>query len=292
VRKVIDTVNDLDNVLYEIGNEIPIESKDWQCHMVNYIKEYEGSKPKQHPVGITYFASGLGDMSALFASPADWISPGPDYADAGGGLPGPPTYRYDTDPPVADGRKVIISDTDHVYGVGGDADWVWKSFTRGLNPIFMDPMDDPHYSQADFQTAFGWKSARQAMGHTLTFAQRMNLAAMAPRTDLCSTTYCLANPGFEYLVYLPFGSHWLEPWIALMPYWLESRIRSWINTTNLFSRTATVDLSTVAEPLSVRWFNPSTGETITAGTTPGSADQDFTAPFSGDAVLYISKGDR
>jgi len=42
VRKVIDTVNDLDNVLYEITNETAIFSKDWQYHMVKYIKSLSG----------------------------------------------------------------------------------------------------------------------------------------------------------------------------------------------------------------------------------------------------------
>ncbi len=53
VKKVIDTVNDLDNVLYEIANEAPDESIAWQYHLIDYIKAYEAGKPKQHPVGMT-----------------------------------------------------------------------------------------------------------------------------------------------------------------------------------------------------------------------------------------------
>ena len=33
----------------------------------------------------------------------------------------------------------------------------------------------------------------------------MNLAEMVPHGELASTDYCLANPGQEYLVYLPEG---------------------------------------------------------------------------------------
>ncbi|NIQ98881.1 MAG: DUF4038 domain-containing protein, partial [Gemmatimonadales bacterium] len=54
VRKVIDTVNDLDNVLYEIGNEIGPYSTQWQYHLISYIKGYEASKSRQHPVGMTF----------------------------------------------------------------------------------------------------------------------------------------------------------------------------------------------------------------------------------------------
>ena len=75
-------------------------------------------------------------MDALLAGPADWISPQND------GVSG----DYQNDPPPADGRKVILSDTDHLWGVGGDFHWVWKSFVRGQNPIYMDPIqkDEAH----------------------------------------------------------------------------------------------------------------------------------------------------
>jgi hypothetical protein len=43
------------------------------------------------------------------------------------------------------------------------------------------------------------------LGHTRSYATRMNLASMVPRNDLASTTFCLANPGLEYLVYQPSG---------------------------------------------------------------------------------------
>jgi hypothetical protein len=53
VRKVIDTLNDLDNVLFEISNESHQDSQAWQYHMITYIKKFEARKPKQHPVGMT-----------------------------------------------------------------------------------------------------------------------------------------------------------------------------------------------------------------------------------------------
>jgi hypothetical protein len=37
----------------------------------------------------------------------------------------------------------------------------------------------------------------------------------------------------------------------------------------------------------MEWFNPITGETINAAKRIGGASQEFTAPFPGDAVLYI-----
>src|SRR5262249_44043332 len=73
VRKVIDTVNDLDNVLFEISNESMFDfSRDWQYHMIRYAQKYERTKPKQHPVGMTGYARS--ENPVMWNSPADWIS--------------------------------------------------------------------------------------------------------------------------------------------------------------------------------------------------------------------------
>jgi hypothetical protein len=182
VRKVIDTVNDLDNIFYEITNETVIDSKDWQYHIIKFIKEYEAKKPRQHPVGMTYFDSGrAGSLAALYAGPADWISPG--NGDTG---------DYFEDPPVADGRKVVINDTDHHAPSTTEAWWPWKAFLRGQNPIVMDGCDGDR-----------WEPIRRALGHTRAFADRLDLASMVPRPELASTGYCLAHPGAEYLIYQP-----------------------------------------------------------------------------------------
>ena len=245
VRQVIDTLNDLDNVLYEITNETAIFSKDWQYHMVRYIKEYEASKPKQHPVGMTAFDSGrAGSMAALLESSADWISPQND------GVSG----DYQNDPPAADGRKVIISDTDHLWGVGGDRVWVWKSFTRGHQPIYMDPLAEPQWVRSSEAEMEG---TRKAMGDTRRFAERMGLAAATPRNDLSSTRYCLASPGKEYLVYQPRADGAFTVELAVGKYQYE-------------------------------WFDPAQGRTAGTGDieTPGGSQQ-FKPPFHGDAVLYL-----
>lgn len=245
VRKVIDTLNDLDNVLYEITNETALWSKDWQYHMIRFIKRYEATKPKQHPVGITAFDSGReGSMAALLASPADWISP---QNDGTGG-------DYQNDPPPADGRKVILSDTDHLWGVGGDRAWVWKSFTRGQNPIYMDPLRKEDWLRI---TDSEMEGARRAMGHTRTFAERINLAAMTPQPKLASTRYCLGNPGSEYLVYQP-------------------------------KQSAAFSVELNAGTYRYEWFDPANGVAAGSGSTESSGQtREFKAPFEGDAALWI-----
>jgi hypothetical protein len=241
VRKVVDTLNDLDNVLWEISNESHVGSTAWQYEMIRTLKAHEATRPAQHPVGMTaQFPSGTNPP--LFESPADWISPVHDTA-----------APYQTDPPPATGAKVIVSDTDHLWGIGGDAAWVWKSFTRGLHPIYMDPFDNDD-SGTNRQ---GSPAARRAMGDTLALARRVDLAAMTPRPDLASSRFCLANPGSEYVVYVPGSAR------------------------------VTVDLSAVRGAVAVEWLDTRTRQTVSGETVRGGASRRFVAPFIDDGVLYL-----
>ena len=187
LRKVIDTVHDLDNVLYEVCNEAGGYSTAWQYHVIDYVKEYESGKDKQHPVGMTFQASG-GTNENLYHSPADWVSPNPGNSEE----------SYLTEPSSAYRGKVMVNDTDHLCGHScGDAVWVWKSFCHGLNLLLME----------DLSTSPVWQdSARTAMGQTRWFAERIDLAHMTPDDSLAETRYCLANPGKEYLIFQP-GNH-------------------------------------------------------------------------------------
>lgn len=181
IRKVVDTVNDLDNVLYEVINEGG--EQEWNWWVIRTVQEYERTKPRQHPVGNT--GHGAERIKTMLASPADWVSPG--RADG-----------YAEDPPAWNEKKVSLLDTDHVWGVGGNATWVWKSFLRGHNPIFMDP-----YDGSVLGADRGWEAIRRALGQSRALADRMNLARMIPHNELASTQYCLADPGREYVVLQP-----------------------------------------------------------------------------------------
>lgn len=107
----MDTVNDLDNVMFEMANEVPNtpESLAWQDHLCAYVQEYERTqKPKQHPVGVTA-EGGNQENAALFGTCADWTSLGNGRV-----------FEYRYNPPAADGSKVILTDTDHLWGHGAE----------------------------------------------------------------------------------------------------------------------------------------------------------------------------
>jgi hypothetical protein len=246
VKKVLDTVKDLDNVLFEISNESEVGSLAWQNHMIDLIKSYEKQQGDLlHPVGMTSEYPD-GSNQTLYASHADWISPN-------GGV---------DDVPEADGRKVVVADTDHLCGICGDSDWVWRSFTRGQNPLFMDQFDTSaaiDNSGSDLNNPED-VTTRKNLGYTLTFASCMNLQAMTPQGELASSGYALANPAGdapEYLVYFPYGGS------------------KWVN------------LAGTSKTLTLIWFNPLNGSIFSGGTLAGGKRQTVSAPFSGAAVLYL-----
>jgi hypothetical protein len=239
VSKVIDTVNDLDNVLYEIANESFPGSTEWQYRLIRFIREYESRKPKQHPVGMTFQYRG-GTNETLYYSPADWISPNA----------GDPLKDYRENPCADCTSKIVISDTDHLWGhTGGDSVWVWKSFTRGLHVLFMEQLlDSPTWQD----------SARLGMAQTLRYAGKMNLASMVPEPALTENGYCLADHGREYLAFQP-GS---KPEF-------------------------TMNLKDAPGRFSVEWLNVYTDETVAGTPVEGGKSVNFRTPFPGASVLYL-----
>gem|GEM_PF-185525 len=207
--------------------------------VVDTIHEYERTKPKQHPVGNT--GHGAERLPSMLASPAEWVSPG--RADG-----------FAEDPPVWNEEKVSLLDTDHVWGVGGNPAWVWRSFLRGHNPIFMDPYDGSVLGRGR-----DWEPLRTALGHARRLAERVNLAAIVPHNDLASTGYCLADPGREYVVYQPKKNETFSLELAAGIYWLE-------------------------------WFDPAQGaRTDSARIEASGGGRQFKGPFAADAVLYLKK---
>jgi hypothetical protein len=104
-----------------------------------------------------------------------------------------------------------------------------------------------------------WHPIRRNLGYALRLARRLDLATMVPHDRLASTTYCLADPGKAYVVYLPTGDK------------------------------ATVALRDTTACFAVEWFDPTTGKTIPGKTITGGADREFMPPFPGDAVLFLSR---
>jgi hypothetical protein len=216
----------------------------------------------------------MGSNDRLFASPADWVSPAnSDATDSGKDL-------------SALSGKVILNDTDHIWGIGGDPQWVWESLCRGLNPIYMDiytasliqkyPMYRPGAQPTDQERRVrsDAERVRNNLGFARVFAERMNLRTAVPHGDLVSTGYCLGDSGLQYLVFLPADAYGLAM--------LRHGIRR-----GHFNERVTVDLSKQSSEFSVDWFRVATGELIPSGQVRGGSKVEFEAPFYGDAVLFL-----
>jgi hypothetical protein len=267
VQKVIDTVNDQPNVLWEISEEAPDNSTWWQGHMIALIHSYEAGKAQQHPVGYPSLNVNGASDGTLYNSDADWVAPVARIS---------PTSSCGTGTPAC---KVNINDSDHSYfGMWNDSaqtnrNYVWENFANGNQVMFMDPYEI-YWTTGNRNLCTSpsngvctgpdsrWNNMRDNLGYTLSYANKMDLAKMTPQGSLTSTGYCLAQTpsvGAEYLVYAPSGG------------------------------TFTVDLTAMPSTrvLNVEWFDPSSGGTTSGGMITGGSTKSFTAPFSGDAVLYL-----
>jgi hypothetical protein len=266
VRKTIDTLNDLPNVLWIVSEEAPVASTWWNNHLISLIRECERGKPFQHPIGYGTLAESRDEI--LYNSDADWVAPWARIS---------PTKSCGTGKP---GRKVNINDSDHSYfGMWNDSlqqnrNYAWENLLKGNQVAFMDPyvVFYPRQNRnlpASPKNGIGtapdprYDNFRDNLGYLVRYSRKLNLARVTPRSALCSTGFCLAqtpSAGAEYLVYAPDGGSF------------------------------TLDLSAMprSRMLAVEWFNPANGTATMESPIPaGSSAESFRTPFSGDAVLYV-----
>ena len=91
-------------------------------------------------------------------------------------------------------------------------------------------------------------------------AKKIDLNKMIPRSELSTTTYCLADEGEAYLVYLPEGGE------------------------------AKIDLKNADGEFTAEWFIPLLNKTIVAPKKlQGGKTITVESPASLDAVLYLKK---
>jgi len=177
VRAVVDTVADMDNVIFEIANEASPASTEWQYEMIRFVKCLEAGRGMRHPVGMSYQYKG-GTNDVLFESRAEWIAP--SWVSG----------HYMTVPEPAAGDKVIVADTDHLGGSGfSDMPWVWRSLFRGMNVLYMDKYvgDDSVASDTGATAA----QVRGAIGAARVVADFVGIGRFAPSRDRASTGFAL-----------------------------------------------------------------------------------------------------
>jgi hypothetical protein len=292
VNEVVDSLNDLPNVVWIISEESPSSSRWWNDHLIAHLRSYESTKPAQHPIGYAVPISeqrtflwrlhhevrrllnaGFRDSNEddiIYNSDADWVAPSARIS---------PTQTCGSGVPPC---KVNINDSDHSYfGMWNDTAeqnraYVWKNFLNGNQVLFMDPYEIYYPRENRNLCLFPvrgvcsapdprWENLRDNLGYTRAYANRVNLGAMIPRGSLFSNGYGLANTSTSHAEYLGYTSS---------------------------GTPLTIDLRATLGMLSLEWFNPSTGTTVAGGAIVGGTSQTLTAPFSNDAVVYLRSAPR
>ena len=193
VKKVIDTLNDLDKVFFEVANECGATS--WQHALIDFIHEYESRhKPRRH---LVLMSPGGNDVRGTWVSQPK-IDITHSHADVIAVLNAWDDYR--SNPPVNDEGGPAIMDMDHIAPKESDDPLLpWKAFTRGYHYSLYD-----HPFAAPRAAAASWELARKNIGAVVTYSRKFSdLARAEPRPDLSSTRFCLAHPGHEYVILQP-----------------------------------------------------------------------------------------
>ena len=255
VAKVLDTLGSQPNVLFEIANE-PHNDRatlHWEDILTRFIHQYQQRHGRlAQPVGITssYPELDQEDINRRIArTAADWTAPSGAH--------------YKSNPPDAAGRIPVIIDSDHTFGIGGDAVWVWEQVARGYSVNIMDPMQGTNLPgllpmHVEPAAAIQVASSRLALREISQVIQLVRVGTMKPRDKLSSTGYVLADPGRgEYMVLAPKGGAF------------------------------TVDLSGAPGMLREHWIDVATGSVAGGDMVPAGAMRTLTAPAS-PAVLVLT----
>lgn len=206
VEKVIDTLNDVPNVLWIVSEEAPANSAWWNNHQISHIRAYESGKVHRHPIG--YAALINSPDTILYNSDADWVAPMVRIS---------PVSSFGAGNPAC---KININDSDHSYfGMWNQTpqqnrNFAWENFMTGNQVLFMDPYlvyyprENRNLCAAPTHIVCSapdprWDNFRRNLGYILRYSRRLDLARTTPRSDLSSTGMCLADTrsvGAEYLV--------------------------------------------------------------------------------------------
>lgn len=238
VDRVFATLSDLDPLLWEVSNESPGSSLPWQLHWVARLRALSTAQGRAHPIGLSATHPG-GTNGLLETGPADWIAPANARA-----------LRHA--PPPASGKRVTVLDTDHLWGIVGDATWIWKAVLRGYHLLYMDPLDDDP----------GREGARRAMAQAVRLSRRVDLGRMMPKPRLASSRFALADLG--------------APRRRILALLLGGRGK--------------LDLRALPGSFGVAWIDLQQGALPSATSIEGGKRVDLAAPSQGDALVLLTQG--
>ncbi|MFW5941330.1 MAG: DUF5060 domain-containing protein [Chloroflexota bacterium] len=240
-------------VMWDTGIDISeTRTSGWIDWFADWFNEHD---PWGHPVG-SRFGGGSGGHHP---DSGTYISEGgknvPDHSEVvsdweGCSLPRAYTDRWRED-----------------YGRGNfDRDKirraVWEVGLVGGNATYVSGNESDGYLDENYASDL---KAAPDLGHRSRFfqSQIVEFGSLSPYPDLVTAgnnVVLVANLGQEYVAYSSSGG------------------------------TIGVDLSGNSNTFAVTWYNPRTGQSEQEGNINGGSEREFSAPFSGDAVLHLYSG--
>lgn len=309
VEKMVDTLNDLPNVIWEVAEEQPgtnyagtpgyggaSSMTFWAPHILELLQKYEGggtcasctgtptfsAKPFLHPAGIGSMNANDANDATLYASTANWIAPTINSNF---------NNQFPCVPATNNQGKIVIQDTDHscdastlvvaATGVINDTQArqaVWKTFVNGGSGfIFMDP-------------------------YVISFTANNRNPCASPVNGICPNpmtkydplrkamgTVNTLMPQLRNLLAMTPQAALASTGFALANNTVGGEFVAYAPTGGAF----TVNLSAQPNRLfQVQWLNPVGGALTTVSTllVGGSTTQSFTPPWgsTNDAVLHLT----
>jgi hypothetical protein len=250
IRRLVDTVNDFDNILFEVANENYYNPR-WELSLAAYVHDYEESKPRHHLVmpldlpdhdygGVTYGADSHNDHTKSWKT---WdLTQLHGKLLAARGLEQP--LIYDTDGIESNDNPVQRKGFWTAFASGGHVDYTDYSFQPEIGG------DERGLRRAD---------TRQQLGYLAAFTRQIRFWEMHPVDWVrAGDGYALASPE-EAVVYLPGGGK------------------------------IDLNMQDLAGRFAVKWYNPRNGLFSDASTVAGGKTSTFAAPGPRDWVLYLRK---
>ena len=248
LRRIVDAVNDFDNLLFEVSNE-NYYNLEWELSMASFVHEYEKGKPRQHLVmpldlpdhdygGVTYGAEAKNDHTKSWKT---WdLGQLHDRLLAARGLKQP--LIYDTDGIESNDNPIQRKGFWTAFASGGHVDYTDYSFQPEIGG------DERGLRRAEL---------RRQLGHLAGFTRQVRFWEMHP-ADLvrAGDAYALVSPR-EAVIYLPDGGN------------------------------VEVDLNGMMGALRAKWFNPRNGLSSQLSAVTGGKTRSFAAPDHHDWVLYL-----
>ena len=124
VKKVVETLEPYDNVIYEVGNELMSQSTNWfQRQVVKWINKWTDK-----PVGVSYArgiraSSGRDESVWMKRTGADWFAP---------------TFTALNNGQFSKINAPIVFDTDHSWALRSNVAGLQSAWNRGYNLWLMD----------------------------------------------------------------------------------------------------------------------------------------------------------